>query len=115
MPSRISFFLPIMLLGCSPEIEEKQPDSPEPEIEEPVYGEDAYVIDFGSAGETRWFSVNDTVMGGVSSGSLTYADETMLFEGTVSTDSNGGFTSVRSPQEGYDLSLYDRVLIRLKS
>ena len=109
------FLLSALLLGVACETETEQEEQPEPVIEEPEYSDEAYLIDFGLEGEDRWYSVNDTVMGGVSSGTLTFDDENMIFEGTVSTDSNGGFTSVRSPTEGYDLSMYDRVVIRMKS
>jgi len=79
------------------------------------YSDDAFVLDFGVDGEADWYAVNDTVMGGVSNGDLSFEEETMVFEGNVSTDSNGGFASVRSPQDEMDLSMYQRVLIRLKS
>ncbi|MDG1478776.1 MAG: CIA30 family protein [Myxococcota bacterium] len=79
------------------------------------YSDDALVFDFGVDGEADWYAVNDTVMGGVSNGALSFEDETMVFEGNVSTDSNGGFASIRSPQDEMDLSMYQRVLIRIKS
>lgn len=44
-----------------------------------------------------WNVVNDTVMGGVSSGELTWVDEALVFTGELSLDNNGGFASVRSP------------------
>jgi hypothetical protein len=44
-----------------------------------------------------WRSTNDTVMGGVSVGGLSWADEAMVFSGELSLDNNGGFTSVVSP------------------
>jgi NADH dehydrogenase [ubiquinone] 1 alpha subcomplex assembly factor 1 len=44
-----------------------------------------------------WNVVNDTVMGGVSSGELTWVDDAMVFTGELSLDNNGGFASVRSP------------------
>jgi NADH dehydrogenase [ubiquinone] 1 alpha subcomplex assembly factor 1 len=79
------------------------------------YSEDALVFDFGTGGASDWYAVNDTVMGGVSNGTLSFEDETMVFEGNVSTESNGGFASIRSPQDEMDLSMYQRVLIRIKS
>ena len=105
-----------LMLGACVENGELTLDVPEEEIEEePLYSEDALVISFGSEEEDSWMAVNDTVMGGVSNGDLSYTDQSMLFEGVVSTDSNGGFTSVRSPRDVLDLSMYDRVLIRMKS
>ncbi|MFZ9565785.1 MAG: CIA30 family protein [Ilumatobacteraceae bacterium] len=44
-----------------------------------------------------WFVQNDTVMGGVSSSSVALDDGAMVFSGILSTDNNGGFTSVRGP------------------
>ena len=95
--------------ACAVDVEEEAP------VEEPLFSEDAMVIDFGIAGTDDWIAVNDTVMGGVSSGTVTYDESVMVFEGVVSTDSNGGFTSVRGPQTSLDLSGYDRVLIHLRS
>ena len=42
-----------------------------------------------------WFVVNDTVMGGVSSSSITQNKEGFLFSGNVSKENNGGFASIR--------------------
>ncbi|MFM1752922.1 MAG: hypothetical protein RL119_1884 [Actinomycetota bacterium] len=61
------------------------------------------VFDFSSSdsagGSTMagWSVVNDTVMGGVSSGQLAIEDGLMIFSGELSLDNNGGFASVRSP------------------
>jgi len=61
------------------------------------------VFDFSSSdsagGSTMagWSVVNDTVMGGVSSGQLAMEDGLMIFSGELSLDNNGGFASVRSP------------------
>ncbi|MFT6819867.1 MAG: NADH dehydrogenase [ubiquinone] 1 alpha subcomplex assembly factor 1 [Myxococcota bacterium] len=91
-------------------------EAPTAESNDPLdFSDDATVIDFGLSGDSSWFSVNDTVMGGVSTGELSYTDEALVFEGVVSTDSNGGFTSVRSETDSTDLSDYDRVVIRMRS
>jgi NADH dehydrogenase [ubiquinone] 1 alpha subcomplex assembly factor 1 len=59
---------------------------------------DDSVFSFASGDDVgRWNVVNDTVMGGVSSGELTWAGEAMVFTGELSLDNNGGFASVRSP------------------
>ena len=103
----------------APAIEEtpQEPAEVETEEEDPgiVLSENAVVLDFGDAGESRWYAVNDTVMGGVSTGVVSYTDSELVFEGTVSTDSNGGFTSVRSPDESRDLSDFSRVVVRLRT
>ena len=44
-----------------------------------------------------WSVVNDTVMGGVSTGQLEWSDARLVFTGELSLDNNGGFASVRSP------------------
>ena len=44
-----------------------------------------------------WSVVNDTVMGGVSTGRLAWDDGALVFTGELSLDNNGGFASVRSP------------------
>lgn len=47
----------------------------------------------------RWSSVDDRVMGGMSSSRLTFhPDGHAVFEGEVSTDNGGGFASVRNPE-----------------
>jgi hypothetical protein len=45
----------------------------------------------------EWFVVNDTVMGGVSTGQVVWEDDALVFTGDLSLDNNGGFASVRSP------------------
>jgi len=42
-----------------------------------------------------WRSVNDGVMGGRSGGGMTQSDEGLKFEGRLSLENNGGFSSVR--------------------
>jgi len=62
-----------------------------------------------------WFTINDTVMGGVSSSRVYMPEEGIArFEGTVSLENNGGFASIRSKDGQYDLSAYDGVLVRVK-
>jgi hypothetical protein len=56
------------------------------------------IFDFSIADSgLGWSVVNDTVMGGVSSGELAMEDGLMIFSGELSLDNNGGFASVRSP------------------
>jgi NADH dehydrogenase [ubiquinone] 1 alpha subcomplex assembly factor 1 len=44
----------------------------------------------------EWVVVNDGVMGGVSSSSVTDSADGVVFSGSVSLDNNGGFASIRS-------------------
>ena len=56
------------------------------------------VFDFPTVGDVAgWSVVNDTVMGGVSTGQLAWQDGALVFTGELSLDNNGGFASVRSP------------------
>lgn len=112
---RIGFLLLGLTLGCDAVVEDDTTGTDVEEEEKPLYSDDALVINFGENSENRWYSVNDTVMGGVSSGVLSYEESSLLFEGVVSTDSNGGFTSVRGPNETTDLSQYTKAIIRLRS
>jgi monofunctional biosynthetic peptidoglycan transglycosylase len=52
----------------------------------------------------NWRTINDTVMGGVSTSEFVATDEGAVFQGTVSLDRGGGFASVRAPEDRYDLS-----------
>ena len=47
----------------------------------------------------NWMIVNDTVMGGISSSSLTNKEKGFLFSGNVSKENNGGFASIRLRSE----------------
>jgi hypothetical protein len=65
-------------------------------------------------GEPGWYTVDDDVMGGVSSSTVTVsAPDTLIFSGNMSLDNNGGFASVRSDWTVTDLSQADGVLLRV--
>jgi monofunctional biosynthetic peptidoglycan transglycosylase len=71
------------------------------------------LYDFSTGSET-WYSVDDTVMGGVSSSGGQILDSgILLFEGTMSLENNGGFSSIRSPWEPIDLSNSEGLIIRV--
>ncbi|MEC7986064.1 MAG: CIA30 family protein [Myxococcota bacterium] len=97
--------LSVSLIACSDTAEQVESDTPENLV--------TMRFDFGSTkdGDADWFALNDTVMGGVSQGATELHDTSMVFSGTVSTDSNGGFVSLRSPNGEYDLSPYTDVVI----
>lgn len=62
-----------------------------------------------------WTSVNDTVMGGVSSGGYTLTEDGSLrFSGEVSLENNGGFASLRARTGTLDLSAYDDLIMRVR-
>lgn len=46
-----------------------------------------------------WTTVNDPVMGGKSTSSVTFGGGGLVFSGNISLENNGGFASARSPQD----------------
>ena len=46
-----------------------------------------------------WTTVNDPVMGGLSTSTVAFGDGGLFFSGNISLDNNGGFASARSPQD----------------
>lgn len=85
------------------------------EVVEPEKNMFSMRIDFGEDGDANWFPLNDDVMGGVSSSSMQSTEKTILFTGEVSTDNNGGFVSLRSPNGEYELEDYTQVEVSYKS
>ena len=62
-----------------------------------------------------WISVNDSVMGGVSKGGFSRsADGTLLFNGELSLDNNGGFASIRMKPSELDLAGTAGVIIKAR-
>jgi monofunctional biosynthetic peptidoglycan transglycosylase len=67
-----------------------------------------------AAGEPAWYTVDDIVMGGVSSSSVEIVEPNILFfSGNMSLENNGGFSSARSDWNMIDLSGFDGVLLRV--
>lgn len=60
-----------------------------------------------------WRSINDGVMGGVSSGGMLQNDEALVFTGELSLENNGGFSSVRKLVK-QDLSGATRVRMEVR-
>lgn len=64
---------------------------------------------------TDWSIVDDVVMGGRSDGNITLdANGNGVFSGKVSTENNGGFSSVRYVFEAIDPSPYNNVILHIK-
>jgi hypothetical protein len=71
------------------------------------------VFSFGE-NEPGWYSVDDTVMGGVSNSSVEIIEPDILFfSGTMSLENNGGFSSARSDWKTLNLAEYNGVLIHV--
>jgi monofunctional biosynthetic peptidoglycan transglycosylase len=74
------------------------------------------IADLSRSGEVEtWYSVNDTVMGGISSSSIEAGTSGgAVFTGVVSLENNGGFASVRNRAGSYDLSDCSAIRVRLR-
>lgn len=60
----------------------------------------AVLLDFTDAGDVAaWTTINDPVMGGRSTSTVTFGDGGMVFSGTISLENNGGFASARGPAD----------------
>jgi NADH dehydrogenase [ubiquinone] 1 alpha subcomplex assembly factor 1 len=71
--------------------------------------------DFGGEVGANWQVIVDGVMGGLSTGSVSLTEHSMVFTGVISLANNGGFSSWRAPFGTYDLSPYQSVEIRYRS
>jgi monofunctional biosynthetic peptidoglycan transglycosylase len=71
------------------------------------------LIDF-SRPDAVWPHINDGVMGGLSSGRMISGDGYATFEGVISFENNGGFSSVRSRPVLHDLSAYGGLTVRVR-
>lgn len=74
------------------------------------------LFDFDSPREvSEWFSINDGVMGGVSSGSFIQLEPGVAqFCGRVSFENNGGFASVRTHPLTVSVAGYDGIEMRVR-
>lgn len=63
----------------------------------------------------NWLVTDDTVMGGVSSGTFKLSNEGFgVFSGSVSLENNGGFSSVRYRFEKIEVKGYSKIIIKLR-
>jgi NADH dehydrogenase [ubiquinone] 1 alpha subcomplex assembly factor 1 len=93
----LSLLLTVWVLPVSP-----QPDS-------------IVLVDFSRPTETDWFVVNDGVMGGVSSSTMSTTEVgTGVFAGRLSLENNGGFASVRTALTQTDLSHFAGLVLRVR-
>ena len=67
-----------------------------------------------SASADEWIIVDDAVMGGESSGTFKVENGVGVFEGSVSVENNGGFSSVRHPFAKVSTQDYTKFSITLK-
>lgn len=62
----------------------------------------------------RWRTVLDGVMGGQSTGKISHAGSTMVFEGATSLRNNGGFSSMRTSLAKKSLDGFSALQVRVK-
>ena len=74
------------------------------------------IYDFENKGSNiQWYVVNDGVMGGLSEGNIAMNQEGHgVFSGYVTTENNGGFSSMRYVLEKKNVSQFTKVVIKLK-
>jgi hypothetical protein len=73
-------------------------------------------VDFTNQDQVgNWSVINDGVMGGLSKGTAGFSKQGVLFQGNISLENNGGFSSLRSPYKAIDLSEYQQVTIKYRS
>lgn len=74
------------------------------------------IFDFTSSSTlTNWYVVDDGVMGGRSAGQLTISEDGYgVFEGDVSLENNGGFSSIRYDVNKMNVSGYTKLKLRVK-
>jgi len=72
------------------------------------------LMDFSESDQIRWYAVNDSVMGGLSQGAPQRLDGQLRFSGVLSLANNGGFSSVRTDNQSFDLSDIEALRLRVK-
>jgi len=74
------------------------------------------IIDFSLPNEGKqWEAITDRVMGGVSQGQMVItSDKTAIFRGVLSLENYGGFASVRTHPQNYQLDGYEGLSLRVK-
>lgn len=74
------------------------------------------ILDFSEALTVgSWQAVDDRIMGGCSQSQAVFIDKAGLrFTGTVSFKNNGGFASIRSSSDDFDLGQYSGLALRLR-
>lgn len=88
------------------------PVSPNTSVSTPVIRP---LFDFEGPAASKWFSVNDDVMGGISRGSFSLHDDGIgVFSGALSLANNGGFATIRSRATDFDLDGFQGVVLRVR-
>ncbi len=78
---------------------------------------DASFFEFKNEKEINsWRIVNDGVMGGLSEGNIKWNKKTntMIWSGRVSLENNGGFASIRTTPQNYEVGPFKKMVLRVK-
>lgn len=72
------------------------------------------IYDFGEKDESRWLTIHDSVMGGISNGKVSRTENnSLLFQGNLSLENNGGFASFRNADRALTLPESDGIEIKV--
>ena len=77
-------------------------DSTAQKPEEKWYSINDGVMGGISSGSASWYSINDGVMGGISSGSVKDRDQYLVYQGQLSLENNGGFSQIRHDTDKFN-------------
>lgn len=78
-------------------------------------GDEIVLYDFeGNSEKPKWTPENDGVMGGVSEGTGKIRNDSLIFEGRLSLENDGGFASLQTELGEWDLSGSKGVKLRVK-
>jgi len=80
----------------------------------PVFAAERVLAEFTAQDELRWQTVNDGVMGGLSRGAPTVSGGTLTFQGTISLENNGGFSSIRTRRSALKLGGFAGISLRVR-
>lgn len=73
------------------------------------------LLDFSATSlAPEWYAVNDGVMGGESCGGPAIQDGQLIFSGHISLANNGGFSSVKSRGQQFDLNDFQALRLRVR-
>jgi hypothetical protein len=75
------------------------------------------MIDFGNLAEKNqeWVILSDNVMGGITKSTIEYTTDAVLLTGDISLANYGGFSSIKTKYQRFDLSQYNGIKIKFKS
>lgn len=88
--------------------------APEVTMSDKPVADHRVIFDFTAPDAAPWRSVDDVVMGGVSSSRMTVEEGRAVFQGEVSLENNGGFASVRSRPGEHNLNGFDGLAVRVR-